>query len=464
MLVNKQRRSLEIRFEESRVPPVYRLLNQQAAMLTFSGHEGSLNPNESGPQNGLSSCNRWGLANTSVAANRLFSQENFKFAKSIKELTFTGSFPYHIPFVSPPFMSHPFMSHPFVSHPFIRSSGFKAIRPETFIVDLSLTGWDFRVLEGMSVHRLKSLKLPISRPSDCVGLGQALANMPALVSLAITDIPDREEFTRRLKDIGKGIMSCASTLRELDIEMTNSNRPPAWSKDERFVEPEEQGFFFRKLFPCPWIEEPWALSWRQSRVDNGLIAEAPFRLTKLRLKHISLPWYAFGVVFNPRTIRDIHMPYSMVDGEVWKFLKTYAKLDTLTEISYAMLSADFLRFLSQQSSLKRLTFVRPRDQYVASSVVFYGGSPSVTYQVSKYAPRLGPDIGAGYPSLRDFTSSFEHLTSLKHLVLPVDMYTIDSRSLISLAASLTGLEHIELGFDYKDFVSAMALPFALRIK
>lgn len=456
MLVNKQRRSLKIRFTESTWPrvqdeaPVYRLLNQQAAMLTFSGHESSRCPDDSDPQNGLRSCSGWGLANSLVAADRLFSQDDYKFANSIKELTLTGYFPlseYH---------------NSLNSHPFIGSSGFKAIRPEAFIVDLGLTGWDFRVLEGMSVNRLKSLRLPISLSSDCVGLGQALTNMPELVSLAITDIPDRENFTSGLKAIGKGIMSCASTLRELDIEMTNFNHAPAWCEDERFVEPKEQGFFFRKLFPCSSTEEPSALCRHRFQVDTGLMAEAPFRLTKLRLKHMSLPWYAFGEVFNARTIRDIHLPYSMVDGEVWRFLKTYAKLDTLTGISYDMLSAEFLEFLSQQSSLKALTFVRPQDQYEVSDITFYGDSPSVTYEVSKYAPRLGPDSGAGYPKLYESYSSLEDLKSLKHLVLPVDMYTITSSSLVSLATSLTSLEHVELGFDYKDCVSAMAFPFALK--
>lgn len=454
--MNKQRRSLEIRFTGSKVPrvqdeaPMYRLLNQQAATLTFSGHESSRCPDDSGPQNGLRSCKCWGLANNLVAANRLFSQEDYKFAKSIKELTLAGYFPLNE------------IHNSLNSHPFVRSSGFKAIRPETFIVDLGLTGWDFRVLEGMSVHKLKSLRLPISIPSDCVGLGQALTNMPELVSLAITDIPDREEFTAGLDDIGKGIMSCASTLRELDIEMTNFNHPPAWAKDDRFVEPEEHGFFFRKLFPCPSTEEPSALCQRHLRVGTHPLAKARLDLTKLRLKHMSLPRYAFDMVFNATTIKDISLPYSNVDGEVWGMLETYAKLDTLTEISYAMLSAEFLHFLSQQSSLKRLTFVRPQDKYEVNNVTFYGDSPSVIHVVSKYAPRLGPDTGAGYPSLYDFSSSFEDLTSLKYLALPVDMYTITSSSLISLAASLTGLEHIELGFDYKDCVSAMAFPFALK--
>lgn len=454
--MNKHRRSLEIRFEGRKLPyvkeeaPVYRLLNQQAAILAFSGHEGRGSPDNSDPREGLAPCNRWGLANSLTKAIQLFNQDDYKFAKSIKELTLTGYFP-----VSE---WHTTLN----SHAFIRSSGFKAIQPETFIVRLGLIEWDFSVLEGMSVHKLKRLRLPISLPSDCVRLGQALTNMPKLVSLAITDIPDRAEFTTGLKDIGKGIMSCASTLRQLEIEMSNFNHPEAWSRDERFVEPEEVGFFFRKLFPCLPKKESSAISQRHRGVGQSPLVEGRVDLTKLRLKHMSLPRYTFGMIFNAMTIKDINLPYSNVDGEVWRTLQTYAELDSLTEISYAMLSAEFLHFLSRQKSLKSLTFMRPQDQYVVKSVIYYGDSPDMTYRVSKPAPRMGPDSGAGYPSLDDFSSSFKDLTSLKHLALPLDMYTITSSSLISLAASLTSLERVELGFDLKDNVSAMTFPFALK--
>ena len=398
--------------------------------------------NDGHPQDGLGFCNCWGLPHSLVAANQLLSQNNNEYAKGIKELTLDGWFPFESE-----------SQDSLRSHPFIRSAGFKAIRPETFKVELCWTGWDFGVLEEMSVTNLKHLKLPISLPSDCFQLGQALTNMPRLVSLAITDIPDREEFVNGLEPIGKGIISCASTLRELDIEMTNFNHLPGWSRDERFVEPKENGFFFRKIFPCPTTEEPSAPCQRHIRVN------APFRLTKLRLKHLSLPWYSFGMVFNATTIREIHLPYSKVDGEVWRVLETHARLDTLTGISYDMLSADFLRFLSQQPSLKRLIFERTQDQCEAAYVTFYGDSPSMTYNVSRYTPRPGPDSEAGYPSLYDCFSSFEKMTMLRYLVLPADI-CITSHSLIALAASLTGLEYLELAFDYEDYVSLR--PFHSR--
>lgn len=412
--------------------PKYRLLNQQAAILTLlcplDDLQAALGPRQ---------CS--GITTEMAAANQLFSQNGCTLAKGIKELTLSG----YLTYISPPFYT-------ILLHPFISSSGFKEIRPETFKVELGWNDWHLDVLEKFSMTNLKVLKLPISLPSDCVQLGQALTTMPGLASLAITDIPDQEEFIKELEHLGKGIMSCASTLQELDVEMTNFKHLPIWNRDERFIEPEDDGFFIRKLFPCPLMEELSTLGERYSR----RMSEAPLHLTKLRLKHLSLPWYSFGTIFNAITIKHLNLPYSTVDDKVWGVLKTYAQLDTLTDIRYDMLSADFLCFLRKQSLLKELTFARPQDQYVLANVT--------TFRLSERAPRLGPDVGVGYPSLDDFFSSLEHMTILKHLVLPPDMYIITRRSLISMATSLTGLKHLELGFNYDDSVRAITFPLMMR--
>lgn len=391
------------------------------------------------------------LAQRMVPANQLFSQNDCRLARSVRELTLSGYFPYSNA-----------SGHSLTSHPFMRGTGFKAIRPETFRVDLGWNDWDIGILHGMSVTKLKVLKLPLRLPSDCARLGQALTVMPRLVSLVITDIPDREEFETEFEHIGKGIMSCASTLRELDIEMTNFNRPASWDHDERFLEPEERGFFFRKLFPCPTNEELLALCERHGRHGTDPMVEAPFSLTKLRLKHVSLPWYSFGMIFNAVTIKHLHLPYSMIDDAVWELLENYAQFDSLTDISYDMLSTKFLSFLEQQSSLRELSFARPQDQYDEEDVISYGASRHQVICLAKEAPRLGPDIGAEYPSLDDTLSSLKDLTMLRHLVLPADMYTMTRGCLSYIATSLTSLEHLEIGFDYNDLVSARTLPFMME--
>ena len=452
LTVKKQRQSLEVYFDglhtacASIGAPKLRLLNQQAAMLTIV----STRDASDHFQDGLESwhlqdwnCRCRVFAKKTVAVDQLFHRNEYRLAKSVKELTLSGGFSFQAD-----------GGYSWTSHPFMRSSGFKALRPETLRVNLSWNDWDFDILHGMSTTNLRVLKLPIRLPSDCLRLRQALATMPSLGSLAITDIPDREEFLIGLEQIGKGILSCAATLRELDIEMTNFNRPVSWDGDERFIQPKDVGFFFRKIFSCPPEQELLGLFELHARQGKTPMMGAPLSLTKLRLKHVNLPWYSFGTIFNATTIKHLHLPFSVVDcEEVWGLLETYAHLDTLTDISHDMLSPRFLAFLKEQSSLKELTFARPQEQYDVGDVVLYGASAYMTILVSDEAPRVGPNAVAKYPSFEKFLSSLENKAMLKHLALPPDMYRMTRDCLLFIAQSLTGLEHLELGFDYKDPVS-----------
>ena len=386
------------------------------------------------------------LAKEVVAANQLFTQNGCKLAKSIKELILCGSLEYaYLSGIS------------LASYPFIQSAGFQRIRPKTIIVDLHWSDWNIDVLHGISTATLKYLKLPISLPSDCIRVGQALIFMPRLESLAITDIPDQPKFLAELQHIGKGMISCASTLRELDIEMTNCNRLTSWERDEPFIEPEDDGFFFHKFFPCT-TDELSASCIRHSRRDTDPTDEAPLGLRKLRLKHVNLPWDSFGTIFQATSIRNLQLPCSKADEQVWRLLQTHALLDTLSGISYDMISTGFLDFLAGQASLKEMTFARPRDRYEAGPITFDGETPYMTMIVSEPAHRLGQDFGARYPSIEDFLSSLKNMTMLKHLVLPADMYMLTPGFLFSVAASLTGLEHLQLGFDYENSVRVGAFP------
>ena len=450
--MKKQRRSLDIYFDSTQYDciaagvPNYSFLNQQAARLTVLG------PAQSACFNHRFQCHQdpnsfQGCSNLELKAaktNRLFVQSNFELAKSTKELTLSGFVPYHAIYF----------------HPFIWSSGFQEFKPEQFRVELPGKSWDVRVLQGFSVTNLKVLKLPLSWPSDCVHLGRALATMPKLESLAITDIPDREELVAELEWIGKGIMACASTLRELNLEMTTSKRSPEWSREACFFEPEEIGFFFRKFFPYAPTEENGALCERYDRGDPDPVVEAPLCLTRLRLSHLRLPWYSFGTVLNATTIKHIELPYSNVDGRAWRFLKPHTQLESLTEISFEMMSAELLHFLSKQSSLKELTFAGPPHYFHPSRVKYFGNWPYNTVFFPSEDPNV--DDKPGFLSLDDFMSSLKDLTTLKHLALPIDMYKMTSRSLIFIAETFTALEHLELGFNYEDIVRAAALPLIMK--
>ena len=394
--------------------PKPRLLSQQAASLTFAYHGGKSCPLNSHQQGGLTSCKCWGPENTSVAVEQLWKKHEYR------ELTFSGYIP---------------GTELRKTHPLVPSSAFMAVWPETFKVELDQTLWNGNIQEIIFVHNLKSLKVPIRLPSDCNRLGIALGKMKRLVRLAITDIPDSPDCVKRLARIGGGILNRAPTLRELDIEMTRFYSLP-------LIESENEGFIFRKLFPDGLLEKLHELR-NSSKIDTRSVVEAPLRLTKLRFKYLSLPLYSFGVIFDARTIKHIHLPCSMVDRKVWEVLETNAQLDTLTEIDYDMLSPEFLHFLSRQSSLKELLFVREHDRgWAMYSILFSAGSGV-----------LSPRIGTRYPSLEEFLSSLQHMKILKHLVLPQDVSTITGLSLSFIAAALTGLEHLELAFDYEDRVS-----------
>ena len=406
--------------------PKYRLLSQQAATLTFAYYGSKSYFLHAQQQGGLTSCDCWGPVNTLQAVNQLCKTNRYT------ELTLSGSNP------------GTFLCR---THPLIPTSGFMAVEPETFKVDMDWTQWDSSILERMSVVNLKTLKLPISQHSDYIRLGRALTKMPRLVRLAITDIPNSQKFMNQLGHIGEGILNCASTLRELNIELTS---PQSLSR----IQPEEDGFIFGKLFPCELMEN-LSVSRERSRLDTGSVVEAPLRLTKLRFKNLSLPLYSFGGIFDATTIKHIDLPCSMVDSEVWKVLETYAQLDTLTEIDHDMISAEFLRFLGRQPSLKEFTFVLRRDWYwrMYVSLVCEG------CDMNNFTP-----VGAGarHPSLEDFLSSLQHMKMLKHLVLPWDLYPMTSRILTFIAATLTGLEHLELGFDYEDRVSVTTCLLNLK--
>ena len=375
-------------------------------------------------------------------ADRLFSEHDYKFAKGIKELTLNGYTPYR-----------PLSGRTLGSHPFIQSNGFKAICPEKLEVKSQWCVWDLKVLRDMSMTDLKVLKVPLCLSKDCARLGQALTTMPRLMSLAI-DIQNRKEVLAGLKFLGKGIMSCASTLRELDLEMTSYNIRSTWNGDDLdpFIEPDELGFFFRKIFPCPSEKKPIPLSEQYSQQTADAVVEVPLCLTRLRLKHLSLPWDSFGTIFNAETIKNIHLPCSLVDAQLWGFLSN-AQLDTLTDLSFDMLSTPFLSFLSQQSSLKELTFA-PLPEPTS-----WADEPQWYIDFLRDAPRLGPYIGAGYPSLDAFLVSLKDMKMLKHLVLPTDMYKISCECFFFFTEFLTGLEDLELGFDYNDLVRARIFPF-----
>ncbi|KAL9065878.1 MAG: hypothetical protein Q9161_007931 [Pseudevernia consocians] len=348
--------------------------------------------------------------------------------------------------------------------------------------------------------------MPVRAPLDCLKIGAAFRGMSNLASLTITELSDSQDFVDEFHHLGDAIMALSSSLRSLDISITNCNRALAegWEKDQAFVEPGDIAFFFKKFFPEPSCNQIEALvrgRYNDPRepLDVNLLqsSKGQLNLERIRLKHISLPWWAFQTVFNPETIEELDLLMCQITPNVWNDLGKYARLQKLANINYEILSGPFLSFLSTQSNLHFLSFTRPPDIYNISGIrsnVLDTRVDITSFAVTEAAPHLGLGTQWGrtnatnawllqsrkswlqyehliqsprswrpvknlirsqdsyaqcqYPKKSDFVKALSNQTSLKHLVLPADMFDITPKFMACLAIELPALESIEWGFDY----------------
>lgn len=336
------------------------------------------------------------------------------------------------------------------------------------------------MLSSFDLTRLRSLKMPVRAPPDCLKIGAAFIGMPHLANLTITELSDSQDFVNEFCHLGDGIMALSSSLRSLDITITNCNRVEAWEKDEAFVEPDDLAFFFMEFFPEPSGDRIEALvrarynDPREPLDVNTLRSfKGKLNLERIRLKHIGLPWWTFQTVFNPETIKELDLPKCRIAPNIWYDLGNHATLHKLANINYEILSSPFMGLLSTQSSLHSLSFARPPDRYIlagmTSNFLDMIRVDSASFVITEEAPRLGPGTQWGrsrarnassltgplssyaqcqYPKKTEFVKALSGKTSLKHLVLPADMFDITPEFMTCLAIGLPALESIEWGFDY----------------
>ncbi len=374
------------------------------------------------------------------------------------------------------------------------------------------------MLSGFDLTRLRSLKLPVRAPIDCLKIGATFMSMPNLANLTITDLSDSQDFVRGFRHLGDGIMALSSSLRSLDIAITNCKRAEDWQKDEAFVEPRDAAFFFKEFFPepsCNRVEALVRARYNDPRepLDVNILqsSKGQLGLERIRLKHISLPWWAFQTVFNPETIKELDLPTCRIAPNVWNDLGKYAHLHKLENINYEILSGPFLIFLSTQPNLHLLSFARPPDIYKVAGIrsdPVYISADDASFAVTEEAPHLGPGTGWGrararnawllqlrnlglqhehpiespssskcfgnitgslssynqcqYPGKSDFVQSLSNKTSLKHLVLPADMFDITPKFMATLTIEMPALESIEWGFDYACPVGRLLMPLPIE--
>lgn len=272
-----------------------------------------------------------------------------------------------------------------VEHQFIGSTGLAAVVPPMFAFNMHWKYWDMAILNVLSKSQLVVLRLPLGVPLDCLELGRSLVTMPVLRSLTITDMADHPSFLGLFPFLGLGIRARSASLRELDLSVTNCNRPDfycdTWERvtveQEPFVKPADLDYFFSAIFPTSLEEIPECVRRRYLEFENQVKKDMQhpedcvqrLRLEKLRFKRIDLPACSFKEVIDGTNLEELRLPFCDVDQDVWLSIGTN-QLVTLEEIDYELLlnhkplySRTFECFLESQESLQSLSFARPPDQY-----------------------------------------------------------------------------------------------------
>ena len=444
----------------------------------------------------LAPCEACEIGQALRSVNEYLNRRAQKVSKSLRKLTISGCLPSTFASVNDDAPGHTFKG----------AGGLCALKPECLNVELRWAYWSPVMLSSFDLTTLRSLTMPVRMPLDCLKIGAAFMEMPHLVDLTITELCDSEDFVDQFCHLGDGIMALSTSLRTLDLSITNCNRR-GW-EDDAFVQPDNIAFFFTAFFPEPSrdrVEASVRAKYKDPRepLDVNLTrsSKGPLNLERIRLRHIDLPWWAFETVFSPYSIKDLDLVTCRVAPETWDDLRKYAQLRRLVGINYEILSGSFMHFLPTQHNLESLSFARPPDIY---TVVGTGSDHldllfDVVYFNFEAAPLMGPGTQWGraqarqtwllqsrkswiqyehlikspkswilyesliyslgsyqdyqYPKRSAFAKTLSNKTSLRHLVLPVDMFDVTPAFMACLAMSVPALESLELGFDYASPVS-----------
>ena len=360
------------------------------------------------------------------------------------------------------------------------------MRPHRFEFNMDWRYWDISILKQLSFSHLRSLKVPLVLPFDCLELGISLASMHSLRSLTIADIPDDHEFIELLPFLGLGILSRGASLRELDLSVTNYNRPDQYCKtwervsieDEPFIKPRTYDHFFKALFPRNWSDMPESIqehykvqrSWMRNILKPKETVLGGLKFHKLRLKRMDLPNYTFTKIIDSSELTELRLPYCDVHPEVWASINSN-DLEALEDIDYELLPRKFQDFLPRQPWLRSLSFRRPPDQYKSLGWLRLDGEESATQCFRSW--RKPSPLGQGtewgqqscyfsqastkYPTLDALLTTLSEAT-VENLVLPVDMFDISREVVLSMGVRLPYLEELTWGFDYNDEVIPAMTP------
>ena len=368
-----------------------------------------------------------------------------------------------------------------LEHEFFGAKSLEMLRLQRFAFNIHWIYWDIEILKKLSLHHLTSLKVPLGLASDSLDLGNALISMNSLRSLTITDMPDSHRFLRFFPILGLGILSRTGSLRELDLSITNSNRPDqyctTWERigieEEPFEAPKSLDQFFKAFFPKSdddVHEEIQQEYLSQKTLIINILKKTrhtlgPLKLEKLRLKRIDVPKHAFTRTFDGSTLTQLRIPYCDVHPAVWSNLSP-SRVTVVEDVNYELLPGNLLTCLESQPSLHSLCFRRPADQYKRRGCTSYHGheAPPESFNPWRQASPLGRGTSWGeqccysrqekqkFPSLGTLLKTLSK-TRIETLLLPADMYDVTPQIVRTIGIQLPLLKDLTWGFDYKDMVS-----------
>ena len=371
----------------------------------------------------------------------------------------------------------------------LNSRQWSAVGIRSFQFNMYWKFWDMMILSSIPRAHLLKLKIPFPRYQELEALVRALSAMTRLRSLVVTDIPDQPSLPRYAPMLGQGIRSREPSLRELDLEMTNFNRPNTyaeeWEREEMFPRRSTLNWFFDHLFLDPEDLDEWRNSkfpFKSGCMEYALsppCGQGLLKLEKLRLKNIDIPAYASREIFDCAYLKELRLPHGRVDDAIWKDLEA-AKLEVLEDIDYTELTHPLIRLIQSQTSLRSVTFARPQPVWNETGVTDWedGLGPRMTFGLVEWPSPLGPGTEWGrsgiwkrpahhtavemwYPSITALLVALGNNKGLENLVIPADMYDFTPPAIRMAARKLKSLTHLTWGFDYEDQVSFA--PFFLSV-
>ena len=341
---------------------------------------------------------------------------------------------------------------------------------ESFEFRMDWRCWRTTILAMVLPAHLRILDIPVRCGADCGIIREFLSRAPCLEDLSLRGIPNEVDDVRRtlasLHHLGYGIFGCRKTLRYLRLDL-NKLEIGNWvadpeAKAEMAIRP--FGFHLRRIFPIMGPPEDEYRNKGARYFDQHEDLKL-LDLKLLELHGFSIPRAAFRNVFNPKTLKNLHLGESQVENSAWEGLRMHASLESLTDVEYDMVTKEFGGFLeSQTGSLTALSFKHPKDLYEPTDTfsIPETGEMVTAPRLIRRARTLGPanaserahlkDARHDYLSTAELSTIIRRMAKLESLEIPGTMMDVTPAVFRDLS-HCQNLRRLELSFHYGSWVS-----------